>query len=157
MHSSETPLHLATAPLGNLAAYDVGERVLERIVIASDDLAKRVLRLRTSRGDIGLRLAAGRQGADGDVLYADDSLVIALDVAPDDVLVCRPRTIAQALGIAHALGNRHLPVQIDGDTLVVRYDRLIEDLFAASDVAYARECRKLGAPFRHAHAPHGHA
>ena len=157
MRSSDTTLLIVTAPLENLAAYDVGGREVERVAVTSDDLAKRVLRFHTSRGDIGLRFPAGHPCADGDVLYADDSLVIALDVTPDDVLVCRPRTIAQALGIAHALGNRHVPVQSDGEALVVRYDRLIEDLFVASDVAYDREYRKLGAPFRHAHAPHGHA
>ncbi len=156
MRSSES-LHLVTAPLGNLAEYDVCNRRIERIVTGSDDLAKRILRFATSRGDIGLRYAAGTTPARGDVIYADAELVIALDVAADDVLVCRPHSIAQALGIAHALGNRHLPMQIDGEELVVRYDRLVEDLFVAEGVAYARESRTLGAPFRHAHAPHGHA
>ena len=155
MRSSE--LHLVTAPLGNLAAYDVGKRSVERIASSSDDLAKRVLRFPTSRGDIGLRYGAGVQAADGDVIYADAELVIALDVVADDVLVCRPHSIPQALVIAHALGNRHLPMQIEGETLIVRYDRLVEDLFVAEGVAYTRESRKLGAPFRHAHAPHGHA
>ncbi len=155
MRSSDT-LVLVAAPLGNLADYPVGTRELERIVTGSDDLAKRVLRFATSRGDIGLRLTDERRPVDGDVIFADDALVIALDVAPDDVLVCRPRSISEALGVAHALGNRHLPVQIEGDSLIVRYDRLVEELFVAQEVAYVREHRKLGAPFRHAHAPHGH-
>ena len=156
MHSSET-IRLITAPLGNLTGYAVGNREIERIATASDDLAKRVLRLRTSRGDIGLRYGADVRANDGDVIYADAELVIALDVAADDVLVCRPRSIAEALGIAHALGNRHIAVQLDGEAIVVRYDRLLEELFIAENVAYARESRKLAAPFRHAHAPHGHA
>lgn len=145
------------APLGNLADFVVGARELERVVAESDDLAKRVLRFETSRGDIGLRLTAGRPVRDGDVIYADDALVIALEVTPDDVLVCRPSSIGHALAVGHALGNRHLPIRVEGDTLVVRYDRLVEELFAAADVEYAREYRKLGAPFRHANAPHGHA
>ena len=156
MHSSE-PLRLVTTPLGNLAGYDVRDRRIERVVTSSDDLAKRVLRFATSRGDIGLRYGGEARATDGDVIFADAELVIALDVAADDVLVCRPDSIAQALGVAHALGNRHLPMQIDGESLVVRYDRLVEDLFVSEGVAFARESRKLGAPFRHAHAPHGHA
>lgn len=157
MRSPEEALLLISAPLGNLADFPLGRRRLERIAASSDDLAKRVLRFKTSRGDIGLRFGAGRSALDGDVIYADAAVVIALDVAPDDVLVCRPRSIAQALGLGHALGNRHLPVQIDGEVLVLRYDRLAEDLLIDSNVEYVRESRKLGAPFRHANAPHGHA
>ena len=159
MRSSDTrdTLHIVTAPLGTLADYDVRAREVERVVATSDDLAKRILRLRTSRGEIGLRYGAGLHAADGDVIYADESVVVALDVARDDVLVCRPHSIAHALRIAHALGNRHLPVQIDGEAIVVRYERLVEELFAAEGAAYARESRKLQVPFRHAHAPHGHA
>ena len=149
-------MRVVTAPLGNLADFAVDGRAVELIATSSDDLARRVLRFETSRGDIGLRLSAERFATDGDVIYADDALVIALDVAPDDVLVCRPASIGEALSIAHALGNRHLPVQIEGATLVVRYDRLVEELFIAAPVAYARESRKRDAAFRHAHAPHGH-
>jgi urease accessory protein UreE len=47
-------------------------------------------------------------------------------------------------------------VQIDGDALIVRDDRLVEDLLREMDVPFAREPRSLVAPFRHAHAPHGH-
>ncbi len=158
MRSSKNgPLLVVAAPVGNLANFRIGKRTLERVVTSSDVLAKRLLRFATSRGDIGLRLDGGRHPADGDVLYADDALVIALDVTPDDVLVCRPKSMAQALSIAHALGNRHLPVQIDGETLLVRYDPLVEELLHATQVPYAREQRKLSAPFRHASAPHGHA
>jgi urease accessory protein UreE len=47
-------------------------------------------------------------------------------------------------------------MQLDGDALVVRYDRLVETLFAELDVPFAREERVLATPFRHAAAPHGH-
>jgi urease accessory protein len=135
---------LAQGTLGNLATYDVGSRTLERIEIASDDLAKRLLRLRAAgiaRSGCGSR--TGAHVRDGDVIFADDARVIAVAVAPDVVLVCRPQSIAQALAVAHALGNRHLPVQIDGDALVVRDDRLVEDLLREMDVPFAREPRRL--------------
>jgi urease accessory protein len=145
------------SPLGNLATFDSGSRAIERVPIASDDLARRILRLPTSLGELGVRLAGESRLRDGDVVYADASRVVAVEVLPDDVLVCAPATIAQALDLAHALGNRHLPVQIEGEALVVRYDRLIEELLLERHVRYAREARKLAVPFRHAHAPHAHA
>jgi urease accessory protein len=144
------------APLGNLADFPIGRRRLERIAIDSDDCAKRLLRLNTSAGEIGLRLSGERRLRDGDVLHADDSMVIAIKVMPDDVLVGRPGTVASALALGHALGNRHLPVQIDGGEVVVRYDPLLPALFAEHDVPVTRAVRVVQAPFRHANAPHRH-
>jgi urease accessory protein len=144
------------APLGNLSDFQVGERRVEHVSIRSDDCAKRLLRLTTSAGDVGVRFAGDRRLRDGDVVYADAERVVAVEVEPDDVLVGRPPTVAAALGLAHALGNRHLPVQIDGDEIVVRYDPLLPGVFAEREVPFARERRVLREPFRHAHAPHGH-
>jgi urease accessory protein len=149
-------LTLLDAPLGNLAEFALGERRLERVAIRSDECAKRIVRLSTSVGEIGMRLGDERRLRDGDIIHADARLVVAVAVEPDDVLIGRPPTIAAALAIAHALGNRHLPVQIDGDAVIVAFSPLLPALFAEHGVPVARESRVLAEPFRHAHAPHGH-
>lgn len=145
-----------TATLGRLPTYDVGSRVLERVPVRSDDLARRVLRFKTSAGEIGLRFEGSERLADGDVIYADDRIVVAVAVDADDVLVMRPATIGAAIGLAHALGNRHLPIQSENDTIVVRFDPLLEALAADHGVSVTRERRVVAQPFRHAHAPHTH-
>jgi urease accessory protein len=150
------PVALARAALGNLATYAVDGRLVERISIASDDLAKRVLRLAGATHDVGVRLSADTHVRDGDVVFADAERVIALAVQPDDVLVCRPGSIARASAVAHALGNRHLPIQLDGDAIVIRADRLVEELLDDLGAPFDRESRTLAQPFRHANAPHAH-
>ncbi len=142
--------------LGNLASFDVAGRTLEHVSVRSDDLAKRILRLRTSRGEIGLRFAGETRLHDGDVIYADDTLVAAVMIDADDVLVLRPSSIGAAIRIAHALGNRHLPIHSDDESIVVRFDPLLEALAAEHGVAVSRERRVVGQPFVHAHAPHRH-
>ena len=149
-------LTILEAPLGNLDDYPVGEREVQRLEIRSDDLAKRVLRLATSAGEIGLRFVDERRRRDGDVIYADDALIVAVQVGHDDVLVIRPRDLGQALEIGHALGNRHLPAQVEQGMMIVRYDALVEELLRAKAVPHSRELRSLAEAFRHAHAPHGH-
>jgi urease accessory protein len=151
-----TPLDVIGAPLGNLASFDLRGRTLERVPIESDDLAKRVLRLQAARRTFGIRFEDGKRLRDGDVVYADEVCVVAVEVLPDDVLVCAPQSIPAALELAHAIGNRHLEMQVHGDRLVLRYERLVEDLVREQGVPYTREHRRLSTPFRHAHAPHGH-
>jgi urease accessory protein len=148
-------LTLLDAPLGNLATFPVGTRRLERIPVRSDDCAKRLLRIAWSGGEVGVRFLDEQRLCDGDVVHADDAVIVAVAVEADDVLVGHPPTIAAALALAHALGNRHLPVHLDGEAIVVRYDPLLPALFEEHGVPAAREHRVV-APFRHTYAPHGH-
>ena len=143
-------------PLGNLDDFALRGRRLERVFVESDDCAKRVLRFETSIGPIGMRFDGERRLRDGDVVHADDELVIAIAVAADDVLVGRPPTIAAALALGHALGNRHCPVQVEGDAIVVRFDPLLAALFAEHGVPVTREALVRAHPFRHAYDPHSH-
>ena len=143
-------------PLGNLADFPIGARRLERVPVRSDELAKRIVRLATSAGDVGLRFDGERRLRDGDVVFADPHLVVAAALVPDDVLVMRPTSIAAAIDLAHALGNRHLPVLREGDVIVVRFDPLLEALAEQHGVPVRRENRIVTRPFLHAHAPHRH-
>ncbi len=142
--------------LGNVATFEIAGRRVERVDVRSDDTAKRVLRLETSAGDIGIRFAGETRLADGDVVFADAERVIAVAVIADDVLVFRPGTIGAAIDLAHALGNRHLPILREGEAVIVRYDPLLEALGYANGVPVAREARVVRQPFLHAHAPHTH-
>jgi urease accessory protein len=144
------------APLGNIADFPAGSRLVERVAVRSDDLAKRVLRIATSAGDVGIRFGDERRLRDGDVIYVDERLVVAIEVDADEVLVARPAGIAEAIDLAHALGNRHVAIQRDGETVIVRDEPVLEGLFVELGIAYRRESRRLAKPFRHATAPHMH-
>jgi urease accessory protein len=142
--------------LGNVTELTLGDRVLERVPIDSDAMARRIVRLSTSVGDLGLRLGDDDRLRDGDVVFADAARVIAVEVLPDDVLVVRPRGVREALAVAHALGNRHVPVLIEAETLIVRYAPALEALVRGLDVPVERTRLAPAIPFRHATAPHAH-
>jgi urease accessory protein len=127
--------------LGNLADFAVAGRTVERVPIAADDAGRRVLRLETSAGDLGLRLDGAAPLRNGDVLFADERCVIAIEILPDDVLVVRPRTRGEALVVAHALGNRHVPLIAEGESAIVRYAPALEALVRELDVPYERTRR----------------
>ena len=142
--------------LGSIEHFPLEGRALERVPVGCDDLARRVLRLASSVGEIGVRLEGSDRLRDGEVVYADDRTVVCIEVAPEDVLAARPQDIDAALHLAHALGNRHLPALIADGEIVVRYDPLIEALMREAAVPFVREQRRLARPFLHAHAPHTH-
>jgi urease accessory protein len=142
--------------LGNLRDVALGARALERIALPSDAMLRRVVRVASSVGDLALVLGDARLH-DGDVVYADETRVIAIAIVPDDVIVAYPATIAAAVAFAHALGNRHLPVQAEGDALIVRYSEPIAALCERAGLRWERTQRVLAEPFLAPAAPHEHA
>ena len=142
--------------IGNLVDFPIGARAVERVAIESGAMARRLLRLSTSVGDLGVLFVDGTRLRDGDVLLADDTRVIAVAVAPDDVLVISPASIGEAADVGHALGNRHVPVIRDGDTLIVAYNDVLAALFERMGIRHERAARVLERPFLHAAAPHAH-
>ena len=145
------------AVLGNLATFPAGARTVERLPVPSSAMTRRLLRLPSSMGDLGLMLEGEQRIRDGDVLIANETRVIAIEVVPADVLIAYPDSIAQAVEIAHAFGNRHIPIIREGDTIVVSYAAPLDELLARSGVRYERRARVLERPFVHAYAPHTHA
>jgi urease accessory protein len=143
-------------PLGNLNDFALAGRELERLAIPSDAMNRRVVRVASSVGDLALVLE-DRRLRDGDVVYADAQRVVAVAVEPDDVIVARPATIAAAIELAHALGNRHLPIQREGEALIVRYSDPIAALCESTAVPWERTRRVLKTPFIAPPAPHEHS
>ena len=155
--------------VGNLALLPREEREslhVEKVVLPSADLVKRIQRVTTDHGrEIGLRLAAapGHDGdlKDGDILLQDDTGVVAVAVLPSDVLVIAPRTITEMGVTAHSLGNRHLQAQFfdagseyGAEVMVVQYDHTVQHYLDHHQVPYERQERVMPVPFRHAEHTH---
>lgn len=123
---------------------------VEKVYLENSDLVKRVLRVVTDHGrEIGIRLKEPKDLTAGDILYMDDQNVIVVDVVPEDLLVICPSSLQQMGEIAHKIGNRHLPAQFEGDSMLVQYDYLVEDLLKESGIPYAHESKKVKQAFRH--------
>ena len=81
--------------LGNLRDFPVEGRVVELVPVPSDAMTRRLLRLPSSLGDLGVLFDDGARLQDGDVLVADATRVIAVAVRAEDVLVIAPASIAE--------------------------------------------------------------
>lgn len=139
--------------VGNIQDMDPAEaekRHIEKVRIDSDDLVKRIQRLKTDHDrEIGIRLKNPKDLIDGDILFMDAKNMIVIDVHSDDIIAIQPKDIQEMGVIAHQLGNRHLPAKFEGEEMLVQYDYLVEELLKKQGVSFKHENRKVKEAFRH--------
>ena len=113
--------------LGNIKDMEDIHCHVERIYLESDELLKRVLRVTSDHGhEYGISLPKGSEMRDGDILFNDGHNMVVISVKEDDVIVITPRDINEMGEVAHNLGNKHLPVQIEDGKIIIQYDYLVE-------------------------------
>jgi len=131
---------------------------IETVTIPSDQLVKRIQRVRTDHDrEVGIRLPLNSPDLqDGDVLHLDDNIAIVVRVEASDVLVIQARSIREMAVVAHGLGNRHLQAQFfdkdseyGAEVMVVQYDHTVVQYLDLVGVPYDRQERVMPTPFRH--------
>ena len=141
--------------LGNIKDMEDIHCHVERIYLESDELLKRVLRVTSDHGhEYGISLPKGSEMRDGDILFNDGHNMVVISVKEDDVIVITPRHINEMGEVAHNLGNKHLPVQIEDGKIIIQYDYLVEKFLQDLQVNFERKNMKLKQAFRHVDHSH---
>lgn len=141
--------------LGNIKDMEDIHCHVERIYLESDELLKRVLRVTSDHGhEYGISLPKGSEMRDGDILFNDGHNMVVISVKEDDVIVITPRDINEMGKVAHNLGNKHLPVQIEDGKIIIQYDYLVEKFLQDLQVNFERKNMKLKQAFRHVDHSH---
>jgi urease accessory protein len=123
---------------------------------------------------LGVFLPRGTAVRGGDALVAEDGSLIAVKAAPQPVLVVRHCTQHGSpfdlLRAAYHLGNRHVPLELQTDRLLLEPDHVLADLlrsmhlivseeqtaFEPENGAYAAPAHGHGHGHDHAHHDHNH-
>lgn len=125
---------------------------------------RRRIAMRTDSGrEFLLDLPQAVALADGDGLALSDGTSVRVRAKPERVIDVRAASPEQLLRIAWHLGNRHLPTQILGETIRIRYDHVILDMLEG----LGADTRTTEAPFHpeggayagnslHSHDGHDH-
>ena len=96
---------------------------------------------------LALELPTGTVLHPGQLLHHDAEAAYVVSAADEEVLVVRPRDIAEGARVAHLIGNMHRDIHVDGDTII-----------ALADETLASRIAKTGAPFERTRRPfHGRA
>jgi len=138
-------LHAHAAPAPNL-------RVIELPMSAAD--RRRVRRLVQAPDGVvlALELSTGTILHPGQLLHHDAEVAYVVTAADEDVLVVRPRDIAEAARIAHLIGNMHRDIHVQGAEIVALADDILADRIAKAGA----RCERARRPF-HGRAPGEHA
>jgi urease accessory protein len=96
---------------------------------------------------LALELPTGTILHPGQLLHYDAEAAYVVSAADEEVLVVRPRNIAEAAHVAHLVGNMHRDIHVAANEIVALADDTLTDRIA-----------KTGAPFERTRRPfHGRA
>ena len=115
-------------------------RRVRRLIVAPDGI------------QFPLQLPAGTVLQPGHVLHRTAERTYVVGAAAEDVVIARPRSVAEAARLGHLIGNLHRDIEADG-----------EEVVALADTALVARLRRAGVPFTeerrafHGRAPGEHA
>lgn len=94
---------------------------VETVTIDWFERDKKLLRKTTSTGeDIGIRVDSPLN--EGDILYEDDRKIIAVEIAPCDLISVNVGSMQEMGRLCFELGNRHLSLSISENNVKCPYD-----------------------------------
>jgi urease accessory protein len=102
---------------------------IDRVVLDADDRHRRRVTL-TGEGGIAFLLDLPHAAAlrDGDGLVLDDGAIVRVAGKPEALLEITAASAHDLARLAWHIGNRHIDLQVVGDTLRIRRDHVLEDM-----------------------------
>ena len=125
-----------------LPAADAGDlhgKQEDRLVLAWEERRWMRGRFTSERGrKIGIALPTGTAVPPGSILHVTEEWYLKLDAAVEAVLEISPADCAEAVKIAFEVGNRHFPLALAGDKLLVPDDRAMLRLMERLGLSFER-------------------
>jgi len=104
-------------------------KAVDTVVLDYDNRYRRRMIMTATHGlEFLLDLAEATTLRSGDALVLDDGGLVEVVAAPEALLEIRCADPHHMARVAWHLGNRHLPVQILGNSMRIRRDHVIEDM-----------------------------
>src|SRR5262245_13763832 len=112
-------------------------------------------RLSTTGGrEVAVALPTGSVLRPGAIVVVEPDWYLAIEGCSEPVLAVAPRNWAEAVRIAFDVGNRHFPLALDGECLLVPDDSAMEQLLCRLGARWERRPAvfdPVGSGPRHAH------
>ena len=144
---------------GNLQSFNAANCTIDKLMIEWFEANKRIMHKVTQLGK-QVTMKFMQQNPDlkqDDILFADESYIIAVEIKPCQAIVIQPTTILEAASTCYEIGNKHLPLFYEGDELLIPYEAPLYRLLQASGYVIKLEERKLNNPIKTSVSPHAHS
>jgi urease accessory protein len=100
--------------------------IVDRVALTWEQRQRSRQKLLTLQGyEIALALPTGTRLQAGDLLPKAEGW-IEVELAPEEVLLIRPRNLQETAFVAYQIGNRHLPLEIGDQGLRTLYEPVLE-------------------------------
>jgi urease accessory protein len=130
--------------------------IIDRLALTWEQRQKSRQKLLTAQGkEVALALPTGTRLQAGDLLPTAEGW-IEVQLAPEDVLLIRPRSLREAVFVAYQIGNRHMPLEIVDQGLKTLYEPVLEAYIVQQGIPVERTqlpFTPLSATSGHSHAP----
>jgi urease accessory protein len=143
--------------IANLHSYQTN-KIIDWLSLEWYETNKRILRKKTKAGkDVSLKfLSENPSLTEGDILFEDERMIIAVEVLPCDCLVIQPKDMVEMASVCYEIGNKHLPLFFEENALLVPFEKPLFRLFTAQGYDVKQEKRKLLQPLKTTVSPHAH-
>ncbi len=144
--------------IGNLKDIEITNRKVELVQIEWFEANKRIQRRKTKEGtEVAIRfIKEGQRLHQDDVIYMDENKIIAIDILPCDAIEVTPHTMQEMGSVCYEIGNKHLPVFIQNDAVLIPYEEPIFKWLVATGYHTHKVHTKLQNIVNASVQPHSH-
>jgi urease accessory protein len=144
--------------IGHIDAFDLKGRSIDRLQLEWYEAGKRILRRKTKSGkDVALKFMSENNGlTQGDIIYEDEQAVIAIEILPCECIVVKPKDMFEMASACYEIGNKHLPLYFEENSLLVPFEKPLYRLLNAQGYVVSVESRKLLQSLKTTVSPHEH-
>lgn len=144
--------------IGNINSIQLNKRVIDILPLEWYETNKRILHKHTLAG-VPVVMKFLKQDPNlkqDDVVFEDESCVVVIEIVPCESIVVRPSGMYQLASLCYEIGNKHLPLFMEGDEVLVPYETPLFRLLAECGFQPEKENRKLIHRLKSSVVPHGH-
>jgi len=144
--------------IGNTKTHSIEGLEIDLLEIEWFETTKRIQRKRTNSGvEIAIKfIQEGQRLNQDDILYQDDKKAIVVNIKPCEAIVMTPSSLLEMGTICYEIGNKHLPLFIQNDQIMMPFEMPMFRWLEASGYKPEKQEIQLLHLLKSNVAPHGH-
>jgi len=144
--------------IGNTKTQSIEGLEIDLLEIEWFETTKRIQRKRTNSGvEIAIKfIQEGQRLNQDDILYQDEKKAVVVNIKPCEAIVMTPSSLLEMGTICYEIGNKHLPLFIQNDQIMMPFEMPMYRWLEASGYKPEKQEIKLLHLLKSNVAPHGH-